>query len=347
MSKIFSGSAVPRHFVFVLADGSFVVQWDTARVQELLSGKYRGFTQLDFGHPVTDYELNQLKAAGRVEHFNRAYVWLYALPEQSRHPQLRVQEQSRDRVRAYYLNTTLPQSQLDLICKLLETLGLTEEFKAIARNQLVAVLNKDGKPFTFLKDAESAQRQLSAKAPDIFKHSVIAFVDSAVAHTSIAVAGIAPKRQTSEILDLSTIIASQTDVTLTAGKHGVIVARNLQEGQRIKALLLEMKMIAHLATSAQEALMLLEENAANLLVTDLQLPDMHVWEMLAKIREIGSLRQLLTIVTAEPGSSADDQSFGLTVAKVNAYLVKPLSMARLRQNIWIAFKQQIIENDPS
>jgi hypothetical protein len=41
---------------------------------------------------------------------------------------------------------------------------------------------------------------------------------------------------------------------------------------------------------------------------------------------------------AEAESAANLQSFALAVARVSVFLVKPVSMARLRQNIWMALK---------
>jgi CheY-like chemotaxis protein len=340
--KKLSGSAVQRHLIFVLGDGQAVVQWDDNHVQELLSGRYRTFTQADFGHPITDYELNQLKAAGRVEQFNRIYVWLFALPEQNRFtPALRVQERSldSDRVRAYYLNTTLPVNQMERVEAVLRSVGLGDELKVSNRNDSIAILNKHAAPFPSLKDAENAQRQLRNKAPDEFKHTVIAFVEVPGKNGTYNGA----KLQTSELLDLDTIIASQTDTTLTQGKHVVLAATSEPEGQPVMTLLTQMKFDARLATSAQSAISLLEDFDPSLLIADVQLPDMHVWEMLAKLREISSLHHVMKVVLANEGMTVDEQSIGLSVARVDAYLVRPLSMARLRQSIWMAFKQRATE----
>ncbi len=76
---------------------------------------------------------------------------------------------------------------------------------------------------------------------------------------------------------------------------------------------------------------------------DLLLSDMHGWEMLGKMKEIDSLRNMVTIVLAE-GSMSNQQSFALTVAKVDIYLVKPVSRARLRQNIWMSLKKHTSSN---
>src|SRR5690606_19187235 len=134
-------------------------QWDENRVQDILTGEYRVLERDGFGHAVSDYELNQLVAAGRVEHYNRSYVWLYALPEPNRfQTELKTQERIADRVRAYYLNTTQPASQLEVIAQRLEELGLSEAYSAQIQGGLVAVAGRDGTPFLYFSEVEEVQR---------------------------------------------------------------------------------------------------------------------------------------------------------------------------------------------
>jgi CheY-like chemotaxis protein len=325
--------------VFILADGSFVVQWDEKRVQELLTGRYRPYVDTDFGHAITDYELNQLKAAGRVEHYNRQYVWLYALPEAGRY-----NNEARNhytRIRSYYLNTTLPKSRLDEVQALLRAMELDGEYLARARSDLVAVLGKNGAPFHNLQEAETAQKHLMARAPAIFEHSAIAFVETASSLNSY-------KRQTEHSLeptDLTNIIASQTDTGVTAGKRVVLVVGDDDERAAIRDLLLDMVMDVHVAQDALHGLQLLEDCDPHLLIMDLQLPDMHGWQLLAKIKEIESLRDLPKIIIADHSALPDTQVFALTVVKVDVFLVKPLSMAQLRQNIWLTLKERDSRED--
>jgi two-component system, cell cycle response regulator DivK len=346
MKKVFSGSAVPRHLVFILGDGTFIVQWDENRVQELLSGRYRPYHSDDFGHAITDYELNQLKAAGRVEHYNKYFVWLYALPESSR---IQVQpkpiEVRLDRVRTYYLNTTLPKSQLRTVESLLTDAGISDDFLARIRGDLVVVLGRNGVPFRLLTDAEKAQKQLQSNIPDAFKDMVIAFVEAPVVdsdyHTQTEPAA------DSELVDLDLIRDSQQDLSVTEGKRVVLVVSDDNEREAFFDLLREMRLDIKVAPTGAEAIQLIEDFLPHLLLMDLQLPDMHGWRMLNKVKEIGSLEELATIVVAEHTSSADEQTFGLTVAGVSMFLIKPLSMARLRQNVWTVLKNQTNSSRPA
>lgn len=310
------------------------MQWSERQVQEILSGNYRPYSDSQFGRPVSDVELAQLQENGIVEFFNRTYVWLYALPEARRFvPAPRTQERALDRIRGYYLNTTLPVRALDSVQAALTEAGLAHRYRAIVRAELVAVVSSDV-PLLQLKYAEQVLQQLQASAPDLFRQSVIAFVDLPAHNGQYRRAG------TSELLDLSHIIAAQTDTQLTVGKRALIVCGNEADAASLRNLLTEMKMSTAVKCSGREALALLEDVRPDLLVMDLQLPDMHGWQMLARLREISTLDRMVTVVIAEQGTSPDGQSFGLGVAKVSAFLVKPFGMARLRQNIWQAFSRR-------
>lgn len=335
MSKVFSGSPVPRHTVFILADGSFVVQWDENRVQELLSGRYRSFDDHNFGHAITDYELNQLKVAGRVEHFNRQYVWLFALPETGRYDvNVRTLHRSHDRLRVYYLNTTLAPDQLSAVEERLQVARLTEYFLARVRGGVVTVLGRNGAPFRQLTDAERAQKRLVAEDPVLFRHMAVAFIETSNEDNGY-------KRQTEQVaeqMDLTAIIASQTDTSITAGKHAVVAAGQEDERVAIGTLLRDMGMEVRSASTGRAGLQCLEDQITHLLVMDIQMPDMHGWEMLAKIREIESLNDLAIVVVADHSAPSDEQTFALTVGRVDSYLARPVSMAQLRQNIWLTLK---------
>ncbi|MEO8609605.1 MAG: response regulator [Chloroflexota bacterium] len=334
MSKSYSGSAVPRHFVFIMSDGTFVVQWDESRVQDLLSGQYLPLRDDGFGHAISDYELDQLKSAGRVEFYNRAWVWLYALPEPNRfQTELKTQERVADRVRAFYLNTTLPKSQLENIRSLLQNLGLGEDFSVMGRAGLVAVAGRDGNPFLHFKEAEQIQKELTVKAPDMFHDSAIAFIEMRQEDVDNNQDVKRPEDNT----DLATIIASQSDTSLTFGKRMVLLVTDEAERNAICELCQEMQMDVRVAEASWEAIQLLEDGHSDIFLMDLELPDIHGWALISKLKEIGSLRDLPIIVVAKH-STSDRQSLAFTVANIDLYLVKPVSKARLRQNIWMSLK---------
>lgn len=170
------GAALPRSRVFVLLDGTFVVRWSENRVQELESGYYRTFERRDFGAPITDYELSQLKSVGLVKDYDRETVWLLALPERSVRSMLAPWEQGR--VRSYYVNTTLPGSVLRDVQDLLDEIGLGDNFTARVRDDFVVLWGSKGISFHKFDDAEKARAMLVTKAPEAFSNAVVAFVET-------------------------------------------------------------------------------------------------------------------------------------------------------------------------
>ncbi|MBL8161375.1 MAG: response regulator [Anaerolineae bacterium] len=332
MTKNYSGSAVPRHFVFIMANGAFVVQLNETRVQDLLTGQFIQLTDDNYGHAITDYELSQLKVAGRVEHYDHHYVWLYSLPEPHLYDNRHTQDRIPSRVRSYYLNTTLPESRLNVVQAMLAGLELTSDVAAASRGDLVVIVGKNGSPFPELKEAESVQKELSARAPHLFQKAVVAFTEGSELDSSLNTDQVGGRA------DLASIIASQTDTSVTDSKQVVLLLSDADERAAIHELCAEMHMQVQVADSGAQALELLEDGHSDLLLMDLQPPDMHAWAMLAKVREISDLRQLPIIVLAEH-SMSNQQSMALAVAKVDVYLVRPVSKSRLRQNIWMALKE--------
>ncbi len=336
MSKVYSGSAVPRHFVFIMSDGAFVVQWDENRVQDILTGHYRTFEYNDFGHAIADYELNQLKSAGRVEHYNRNYVWLYSLPEPNRfQAELKTEERTSDHIRAYYLNTLLPTAQLENVRTLLKKMKLGDGFSANIRAGTVVIAGREGTPFLHFKEAEDVQRRLMSSAKEQFKDSAVAFVELRQSDEAVE----QDVKQPEENIDLMTIIASQSDTSVTEGKHVVILMSDENEQAAIYELCLEMKMKVDTAATGWAAVTILEDSHVDLLIMDLELPDLHAWEMISKLKEIVPLRGLPIIIIAD--YSANNQtSLAFTVAQVDVFLTRPISRARLRQNIWMTLKDR-------
>ncbi|MEQ8674410.1 MAG: response regulator [Aggregatilineales bacterium] len=325
--KKFSGSAISRQQVFTLADGTYVVQWEDKRVQELLSGKYREFDyRADFGHPITDYELKQLRSSGRVEHYNRNYVWLYPLPESGRFGQRRVLGRG-NRIRAFYLSTPFAKTQLNMIQSVLGEVGVSEQLSARTRDEVVVILDKGGVPFRTPEDAEQAQDVLKTKSPGLFSELVTAFVETSRQRVSSGT--------NSEKLNLDDIIASQSNTTKFRGRHIVLAVTHEDERNAFSTIFEEMALRVEHATSAGEVLELLEDHDIDLLITEIELADMHAWSMVGKIKEVDSLRELPIMVLA------DQSNFSMNVAKVDYILQRPISIAKLRHSVWVALNERV------
>lgn len=159
--------AVPRSRVFVTVDGMFVVHWEENRVQDLLSGRYLMFSEKQFGAPVTDWELHQLRNRGVVESFDESFVRLQRVPEWQ---QIRSQ-------RSYYLYTRLTKQRAREVEDRLTEVGLDQQFAVRVRDQFLVIRAGKGAAFADEEAAENAQRELSEALPDLFGECVIAFVD--------------------------------------------------------------------------------------------------------------------------------------------------------------------------
>jgi CheY-like chemotaxis protein len=332
MAKVPRGSAVARHQVFVLADGEVVVQWTETTVQELLTGAYRPFSASDFGRPISDDELEQLKNAAQIEQFNRQYVWLYAMPESHRFDLHTYEGPTRQRV--FYLNTTLPLDRLDDVRAAIARINQNETLSAVAHDEMIAVLGKDGKPFAQIGDAETAGKRLSEIAPELFSMAAVAFVEvNADGDTPFSL----PRsdRDAEAVISLDDLIASQEmrALRLAESHHGIVICADAGERDLVLDVLDDLRIAFTIAADGAEALRLLEEKQPDLLVMDLQLRDMHGWQMLARAREI---RDLACIHVIAVGSAEDDKSSLTFAAGIDEFLVRPLNRTRLRQSIWMA-----------
>lgn len=331
--KKFSGSAVSRYRVFVLADGTSVVQWDDKRVQELLSGRYRHYEHArDFGHAITDYELNTLKASGRVEHYTPKFVWLYALPERGRYAR-RVLD-GLGKVRGYYLTTAHPKAELPAVVQKIEALGLAGVVNPAVRGSTVVLYDQTGMPFHSMEDAERAQDLVSA-AGDSLKDIGIAFIEIRGRQRLLrAHHGDEPDADDDSLPTLDDLIASQQDVSLTAGRKIALVMPRSEECEAFTELFNEMHIQVHAAQQGEDALGLLEDVCPDLIIMDLQLPDMHGYQLLGRVREVVSLRELPVLIIA------DEPNLTMTIAKVD-YLTRPVSIARLRFIVWKILRERI------
>lgn len=165
---------IVRSRVFVLIDGVFVVRWDQSSVQELLTGKYRQYERREFGAPITDFELNQLKQAGIVERFDKDSVWLSPTPQRSKY----YQSQTQTRVRAYYLHTTFDSGHLHEVETALDELGLREALLVRLRDDFVIILGENGRAFHSFDEAEAVRQELVFNIPEVFTETVVAFVET-------------------------------------------------------------------------------------------------------------------------------------------------------------------------
>lgn len=86
------------------------------------------------------------------------------------------------------------------------------------------------------------------------------------------------------------------------------------------------------ATDGEEGLRLAKELKPDLILLDLMMPEMDGWAVLAQLQKDEATSQIpVVVITAK--SSESDREFGLNVAGVNAYLMKPVSARELRSAV--------------
>jgi hypothetical protein len=171
-------SAISRHHVFVLIDGTFVVRWQTNRVQELETGAHRSYVKADYGAPVTDYELKQLQSAGIVERFDDESIWLNPSPPHYQVQYKTLWEQMRSR--AYYLHTMLSAKRLGEVTQALAQHELNDVFYPRIRDSFVVLWGHNGRAFHNFEDAEALRNSLLSLMPELLADVVVAFVETSM-----------------------------------------------------------------------------------------------------------------------------------------------------------------------
>lgn len=157
---------IPRWRIFVL-NQSFVVQWEENRVQDLQTGRYYGFTPDAQPPAITDFELSELKKVGIIEDYDDILVHLPPLPSITDSP-----------LRVYYINTTLPKQQCNLVEDALREVDLQTEFAVRTQERFVIVRAHSGHGFVSFDAAERARQMLQIALPDLMQNAVVAFVET-------------------------------------------------------------------------------------------------------------------------------------------------------------------------
>ena len=108
-------------------------------------------------------------------------------------------------------------------------------------------------------------------------------------------------------------------------KSVVLAVRHEDEREAIEQLLHEEEVQVHHAANAKEVIHAIEDFQCDLLITDIQLPDMHAWIMLRKIAEIKPEPNVFLIVLS-------DERVASPLTQVRL-VVRPVSLATLKQVI--------------
>jgi chemosensory pili system protein ChpA (sensor histidine kinase/response regulator) len=135
---------------------------------------------------------------------------------------------------------------------------------------------------------------------------------------------INPTRLSQVLESAQTIDVPVVDAAIT-GKSGaarVLVVDDSLSVRKYASLILEANGVeVLLATNGHEALEVLEEEQVDMILTDLEMPVMHGYELLSEIKRREKLRMIPTVViTSRSGSHHQEKAFKLGASD---YLVKP------------------------
>ncbi len=91
------------------------------------------------------------------------------------------------------------------------------------------------------------------------------------------------------------------------------------------------------APDGRSALSAIADRRPDLVILDLDLPDMNGWEVFMAMRQEPETASIPVIILSSEGTRLD-RSFGIQVAQVHDYLVKPCLPSRLRQSVEAALE---------
>lgn len=75
------GVAINRQWIYVLRNGSIVLDWGDGRAVDLIRSEFIPYEPAHFSHPVQDDELETLKRMGLVSSYDAQQAFLTYMPE--------------------------------------------------------------------------------------------------------------------------------------------------------------------------------------------------------------------------------------------------------------------------
>lgn len=315
---------IPRYFVFTLEDSTWVVQRGPDHVQELLTGKERSHSILDATYPITDVELELLMAQGIVDRYDEAYVWL----RDTHHTEGMISMSALERpfgvTTHYYVEIGLATDQRAAVQDAIAELGLDNRYQASVLDGQVIILAASGEPFARLSTAEDAQfLLLPALEP---------FAAQAAVRTLRFEAGALPlpDEPSTRHAEYALIQALAPQI-----KGHVIVCVDDEHATHdvVREALLPWGVDVLSAYTGQEALVLIADADPTLILTDLKLPDMHGYEIVAHLRNNPDLTHIPLLIISSLDTETD-RIFALSIAQAADYLTKPITGEELQRKVW-------------
>lgn len=124
--------------------------------------------------------------------------------------------------------------------------------------------------------------------------------------------------------NLSHVYSARTRILLASGSEDLLTL--------LQWVLTSDTLELHTTTNGQTLLSTCAAQPPDILVLDLQLADMNGWEAYLRLQESTSAGRTHIIILANQASRVD-RSFGMHVAGVHDYLLKPFLPSRLRHSV--------------
>lgn len=314
-------TTIPRSSIFSLEDGTWVVQRGVDRVQELLTGKEISFSSLDISFEITDPELDILQAQGLISQYDEAFVWLTnELADTS------LSSAPLGSTTHYFVRTDLDSHQLDTVRAQLESTGLSDRYDVAARFGKVVIMQLYEEPFPLLSHAEDAQTLLAPVMDTSLTVESVRF-DS---NDAPAIWQEPLEHATRLIRKLAPEIGAKTVVCIDSDKDTHEMVRQICRG-------LEADVAS--AFDGKSGITLIQDADPTVVVTELTLPDLHGYQILAYLRNNPDLAHIPVIIVSTLDTDID-RAFAFTVAKNVDYVTKPINTSEIRRHIWRFLTQQ-------
>lgn len=318
--------AVPRSNVFTLEDGTWVVQRGIDQVQELLSGKIRRFSSMDTSYEITDTELDILMAQGIITQYDNFFVWLSPeLIDQT------LTEEDFGKATYYSLSTDLNELDLPSVLQYLNSAGLSDRYSVVLRQNTIMILSAYEEPFLRLSSAENAQTLLSPYFQSLGASTTIDVYQFEAAH----LAGLQPEglaNQPNQGL-IRRLLPNITQKTI------VCVDQDPRTQDIFTQVCQELGVDLVSASTGKLGLTYIQDADPTLVVTELSLPDIHGYEIIAAVRNNPDLVHIPIMIISSLDTETD-RAFAYTISGVIDYISKPIQTADIRRRVWRELNRQ-------
>ncbi|MCE5195382.1 MAG: response regulator [Nitrospiraceae bacterium] len=207
----------------------------------------------------------------------------------------------------------------DIIAKnLSEILGLVE--KADNSDKPALICNLSNRKVGLIVDSIIGQEETIIRPMNRFLAGLPLYAGSTISGDGRVRLVLNPTRIFEEEVQ-PTVMMPEKVADEYQGKHVLIVDDSLSVRKYISMFLEARKFKVHSATNGLEALNILESSTIDMVITDLEMPVMHGYELIDRIRNIEELKKIPIIVLTS--RSAEKHKDKAIQAGANDFLVKP------------------------